>query len=321
MQQNKLESGIQNFYKKLGPRWSALIFLLIVVFLVFKYDPLGLRSQAKDQKNIEITQEAKAAAETIEKLFNAKVVSVKLLSKEKQGLVAWTIANTSGANFVYTAGYNTDVVTFGGAALNTASKENLTLKLLSPETTQKINEATKANELEQDDGIPLMAGDFKGEVPESIKAINNLKGITFGKAPIDKTLFILFDPRCPYCKQVFDNQQKYIDKGYSFKWIPTEALGRDPLVTNQIQTVFSAKDQQAELTALMKGDPSRTQINATPDTLKVLAENQSFLIGVFKVNGGQAGVPTAFFINHKTGSPEMKQGISEEVVMKRILGE
>lgn len=320
---NKLDITKLKTKKNLAIALIASALLLVGVLVI--------KNNNKNNANSGANAEEKIAGETIEKMFKAKIVGFKHLSKGSDGLVAWVIQNDSGVNVVYTSGSKTDVIAFGGAAIDSDSKENLTIKIMKP-LAEKISQnnagSASSDSTEgqsaastQPTGTPYMVGDFNGKIPDSIQAISKLKGITVGKAPIEKTLFVVFDPRCPYCKRLYQQQQKYIDKGFAFKWIPTMALGQDAIVANQIETVLSAKDPVAEFKAMMEGNPNPTQINASQGTLITLAENQSFLSNVFKVNGGKAGVPTGFFIDHRTNEPRMMQGVSEPVILNNIFGE
>lgn len=70
-----------------------------------------------------------------------------------------------------------------------------------------------------------MDGSFKGAVPESMKTVDSLAGVKEGKGGIGDTVYIIIDPRCPYCREAYNLTRAYAAKGHSIKWIPSAALG------------------------------------------------------------------------------------------------
>lgn len=50
-------------------------------------------------------------------------------------------------------------------------------------------------------------------------------GVVEGKAEATKTTFVFFDPRCPYCHNLFANTREQAKRGANIKWIPVNTLG------------------------------------------------------------------------------------------------
>ncbi len=162
-------------------------------------------------------------------------------------------------------------------------------------------------------------GKFTGPIPESMKTVDSLAGITEGKGGIADTLYIIVDPRCPYCRKAYSITRQYVQKGYTIKWIPAVALG-DPVNGLPLAaTILQSKDKKVVERLLGKHEQIRTQ--PTKETEEALRSSLAFMRAAFAHNGGQQpGVPVAFFIDRRTGKPRMTTGVSELVVLEDIFG-
>lgn len=164
-----------------------------------------------------------------------------------------------------------------------------------------------------------MSGKFAGTVPESIKTVSELAGIKEGKGGTADTVYIVIDPRCPYCRKAYLATREYVKRGYSIKWIPAIALGEPeqgiPIAASLLQSW-----DHGMLDRIL-GQHQSISARPTPETIKHLESNASFLFATFQQNGGAAGVPVAFFLDHRTGKPRMSTGISENVILKDIFGQ
>ncbi|MPN22258.1 hypothetical protein SDC9_169641 [bioreactor metagenome] len=162
-------------------------------------------------------------------------------------------------------------------------------------------------------------GKFTGTIPESMKTVDSLAGVKEGKGGIADTLYIIVDPRCPYCRKAYNITREYVKKGYTIKWIPTVALGDPANGLPLAATILQSKDKDVVERVLGKHEQIRTQ--PTKETEEALRTSLAFMFAAFEQNGGQqAGVPVAFFIDRRTGKPRMMTGVSEMVVLEDIFG-
>lgn len=164
-----------------------------------------------------------------------------------------------------------------------------------------------------------MDGDFKGEVSESMKTVDSLKGFKEGAGDINNTVYIIFDPRCHYCRDAYNATRQLVSRGKTIKWIPTAALGEPEQASPIIATILQSKDKDVLNRILSKHESINTK--PTPETIKAMNDNLSFMFAAFKQNTGQqAGVPVAFFVDHRTGKPRMLTGVSDASVLQDIFG-
>lgn len=161
-------------------------------------------------------------------------------------------------------------------------------------------------------------GEFKGNTPESIKAIDSLSGVRLGKGDLNNTLYVIVDPRCPYCKNAYENLKPYMDMGITVKIIPTVALGNPSQGAPMANAMMKAKTR-AEMDAIM-ADPKAHSAPLSEEDKKALDTNLTFLYAAFEKAGQRPAVPAAFFTDRTTGKGRMVMGISEKQEMESILG-
>lgn len=171
----------------------------------------------------------------------------------------------------------------------------------------------------QERAAAAMDGKYLGEIPESMKTVDSLAGVKEGNGDVADTVYIVIDPRCPYCQQAYNQSRAFIKKGHTIKWIPTAALGNPQDGVPLAATILQSEDPSVLERIFSKHEKIRTQ--PTPETAKDLSTSLAFLFAAFQNNGReQAGVPAAFFIDHRTGKPRMLTGVSESVVLEDIFG-
>ncbi|MBK4987445.1 MULTISPECIES: hypothetical protein [Pseudomonas] len=179
--------------------------------------------------------------------------------------------------------------------------------LMSPVESANVHEAA------------AMDGTYKGDIPESMKTVDSLAGVKEGKGGIGDTVYIIIDPRCPFCREAYNLTRAYAAKGHTIKWIPSAALGNPAEGVPLAATILQANDKQTLARVLGKHEPIRSE--PSPETVEQLSTNLAFLFAAFDNNGkDQAGVPAAFFIDHRTGKPRMMTGLSQAVVLEDIFG-
>ena len=159
----------------------------------------------------------------------------------------------------------------------------------------------------------------KNTIPESIKMLDSLAGVKEGKAKAVDTLYIIYDPRCPWCHEAFAATRKYVKKGYSIKWIPTAALG----ATEFGYGLAAAVLQNPKVLAESFSKDKKLVVKPTQKNIDDLNYNLTFLREAIKAKTGesQAQVPAGFFLNKQTGNPEIVFGLSEKVILENLFGE
>lgn len=172
-------------------------------------------------------------------------------------------------------------------------------------------------------------GEFKGELPEAFTYLESLGG--FKEDPSvspANTVYIVYDPRCPYCHEFF-RKSRTIDlkaKGLTIKWLPTTALGSaEPGSKGEKLAAqgLHIKDV-AELEKTFGKNSEEPNIEVTDEDRSKLNENFSFLLGsVEELQGPDAPkvVPTAFFLNKLNGAPTLIAGPNQDLAFKTIFGE
>jgi len=170
--------------------------------------------------------------------------------------------------------------------------------------------------------LPALVGKYSGPIPESIKAIDSLTGIKEGSGGQADTMYVIFDPRCPYCRKAYATTRDYVKRGFTIKWIPTLALGNPEQGRPMAATVLQAKaGDQADVLRRVLGNHEEMHTVPTKATDEALDRSLSFFFAAFKTNGlDQAGVPVAFFLDKHTGKPRMMTGVSEAPVIQAIFG-
>lgn len=239
------------------------------------------------------------------------------------GFTAWTVEKGGARVVLYT---NPDAsLLMSGVVWDARTGENLSEKLAS--TPPSLPGALPGNALPTpgaaSGGGPAgaaMDGEFKGELPESIKTVASLEGVTEGEGGPADTVYIIVDPRCPYCRQTYNMTRDYVKAGRTIKWIPTIALGDATNGLPLAAAILQSKEPDAVERIL--GKHERITSAPTKETEEALERNLSFMLAAFEQNSelGQAGVPVAFYLDHRTGQPRMMTGVSENVVLRDIFG-
>ncbi|NIF27695.1 hypothetical protein F3J44_15095 [Pantoea sp. Tr-811] len=246
------------------------------------------------------------------------------------GLTAWTVEKNGHQVVLFST--PDSAVLFTGVAWNAATGANISDAFL-PGVAKAVTPPPPAAAVPSAPAAALMSpletanvrqaaamdGNFKGAIPESMKTVDSLAGIKEGKGSIGDTVYIIIDPRCPFCREAYNLTRAYAAKGHSIKWIPSAALGNPEDGVPLAATILQAKDQKTLARVLGKHEQIRSEPSA--QTVEQLSTNLAFLFAAFENNGKeQAGVPAAFFIDHRTGKPRMMTGLSQAVVLEDIFG-
>lgn len=242
------------------------------------------------------------------------------------GLVAWTVQATSGQSVeLYTTADSS--VVFTGIIWDAKTGKNISDQFLPHPPTLATAPAASpvASATAGEHKASALEGKYTGAIPEAIKTVATLDGIQEGKGDPSNTVYIIFDPRCHYCHDAYALTRKYVKKGYAIKWIPSMALGDPEGGAPVAASIMQSKTPLEELNRVMTTAYPFSGINVKPTktTMEALAKNLSFLFAAFENShtNGPAGVPVAFYIDHRTGKPTMMTGMSSQVVLNDIFGQ
>lgn len=240
------------------------------------------------------------------------------------GLTAWTVEKNGRRVVLYTTADSQAIIS--GVVWDSLTGRNLSDQFVSgqpslPNVAPPAGGSTAAAPVVAPVG-PALVGKYTGPVPESIKTIDSLAGIKEGSGGPADTLYVIFDPRCPYCRKAYAITREYVKRGYTIKWIPALALGEQAQGAALAATVLQAKQaEQGETLRRVLGNKEELRTQPSKATEQALSRNLTFFFAAFQNNGvGQAGVPAAFFLDKHTGKPRMMTGISEEPVIEAVFG-
>ena len=160
----------------------------------------------------------------------------------------------------------------------------------------------------------------KPQIPEALKLVNSLAGAKEGNGKPEDTLYIIYDPRCPWCHRTFEATRPYVAKGYSIKWIPTLALGK------KSETALSLAAAPLHninlLTASFEKKDSAKSIQATQKNKDDLEQNFQFLLAYFKKvkPSENPTVPIGIFLDKTSGKVTDIQGLQDREILELLFG-
>lgn len=243
------------------------------------------------------------------------------------GLVAWTVQAPNGQQVeLYTTADS--AVVFTGILWDAKTGKNISDQFLptpvtiadAPPPIEPMAGATPGER-----AASAMDGKYTGPIPENIKTVASLDGIQEGKGDPGNTVYIIFDPRCHFCHDAYALTRKYVQKGYSIKWIPSLALGEPQSGAPVAAAIMQSKAPLDVLNQVMTTAYPFSGVGAAPTkaTELSLSTNLSFLFAAFKNShtNNPAGVPVAFYIDHRTGKAVMTPGVSSQLVLTDIFGQ
>lgn len=254
--------------------------------------------------------------------LNDKVAQLgEILASEElsnYGLIAWLIRAPNGQKMTLYTTIDGKVI-FNGALWDLDSKQNLNVNLVLNKISTQPRVQPIQPIVESVIDEHLLDPAYKGKIPEAIAAIDTLGGVKIGNSNPGGTLYIIIDPRCPYCHQAYNSLKPYMDRGVTIKWIPTVALGKSEDGLMMANAILHAKNR-SELDEIMSNPKSHTR-TLTDQDRETLQRNLLFMFQAFQESSSDnPGVPVAFFVDKNTNQARMMMGISEEAIIKTILG-
>lgn len=238
------------------------------------------------------------------------------------GLTAWTVEKNGQKVVLYTTSPLEKTAVIAGIVWDPETGENLSNTVVQ----QAVTSSYLAPPMTAvDSAVPAatfataMDGTFTGAIPESMRTVDALAGYKEGSGEVGDTVYVIIDPRCPYCQKAYQLTRPYVEQGATIKWIPTAALGHPENGLPLAATILQQNDPDVLKRVLGGHEQIRTQ--PTAEIYKALDLNLSFMFAAFEQNGGTPGVPVAFYIDHRTGQPQMMTGLSDQAVLNDIFGQ
>lgn len=196
----------------------------------------------------------------------------------------------------------------------------------TPVATPAPSEAAATATQEQPVGFGMAVGEFKGELHPIVSILDGLKGFKYDQSvAAADTVYIVYDPRCPYCHNLFDKISA-VDlkaKKITIKWLPSLALGTDDNAEKLAALSLRAKTIE-DFGASFQPNADVSGVTITQDDKDALNENMAFLFEASDQTFGAdhpKSVPATFFIDKTTGAPNMMYGASDDAIFKQIFGE
>ncbi|WP_240533889.1 hypothetical protein [Aeromonas veronii] len=187
---------------------AALLALIGGVFAV-------QASQSTTQKAVEAGQQMPAAAQGLDP---AAVVSRygKITDRRPVGvggLTAWTVEKGQEGRALYHGRHPSPL---HGRGLGCGDGPQPVRSVYSGNATVAAQPMAVPPVVAEQPGVRAAAafdGKFTGTIPESMKTVDSLAGVKEGKGGIADTLYIIVDPRCPYCRKAYNITREYVKKG------------------------------------------------------------------------------------------------------------
>lgn len=205
------------------------------------------------------------------------------------------------------------------ASLKYASPDFRNRILGTPAATQPTGVTATSND--EAYSVGFMNLKWKGsQIPEALKLVDGLAGVKEGKGPAQDTLYVFYDPRCVWCHKTYDGLRPYIEKGYTVKWLPTVALGRN----DDALALAAAPLQNSKLLdASFKKSANAKAVKPSAKEIKGIDTNLQFLFAYFEkvIPDQKPSVPLAIFLNKTDGKVTHLQGLPDRVVVDVLFGE
>ena len=175
-------------------------------------------------------------------------------------------------------------------------------------------------------GFAMAVGKYEGEVHPLINVLDERKGFKYDNsvAPAD-TVYIVYDPRCPYCEALFDKISNIDlkEKQITVKWLPSLALGDTPEARAMAAAGMDAKNIE-DFESTFRSGFDTSKVKVTQEHEDEFNANMALLFEASDQTFGKdhpKSVPAVFFLDKATGAPHMMYGASDESVFKQIFGE
>jgi thiol:disulfide interchange protein DsbG len=261
--------------------------------------------------------------------FAAHGIKVMAYQKGPGGLNVWQVEHNGMQTVFYSTSDNRALISgvlWDASSGTVESDAFITPAMLTPDNIERINGTSvtsgAAIATTFTPAPPVAAVNAApGGLAVPISGVEALKGIREGRASPAKTVYIVFDPRCPHCRNVYDQSRDFIAHGGSIKWIPVTVLGNPPDGLNHVAAILQARDPVNAL-KVVEHSAMIGQFDVKPETVRAVGENEAYFWAAYDRNpgAGTPGVPVAFF-QAKDGSPQMVGNVDDPALLQRIFGD
>lgn len=261
---------------------------------------------------------------------------VKEVKAFNGGLTSWILEAKNGKHAVFFTTQDESVI-LHGTVWEASTKKNISdpLKIEAKKLNKPLNTSitqTKAN----------LADAYNHPV---FRAIKTLRGFKEGKGSENDTVYIIYDPRCQYCHETFNQTRSYVQAGATIKWIPALVLNQSEN-GKQLAAGILRNPSEKNLNKMFNGSTDEINSVKVIPTVNEIAELEKHLGALQSIfyyhedivsmpkderdqreaskKAGQsvtpltAGVPVAIYVNKKTGEVEARRGTSETAALDYI---
>lgn len=238
--------------------------------------------------------------------FDKMGIQVLSYSKGPSGLNIWKVQKDGVQTVFYSTPDNKTLIS--GVMWDAVTAQNLSDQFL-PDDPKPLVQAGAQPTGAQAPAAGVPAPVDPNGIPIAVKNLSTYFGFKEGRGAVDKTLYIVFDPRCPYCHQAYTALREQIRKGVSVMWIPVAVLGDDKVRQESMRWIAEAQKEKDPTLAVAKLFNKQFKgSDIGKDLVQNLIKNEMFLQASYRENPavGAVGVPTAYYAT-KDNAPNMIQ--------------
>ncbi|OOR90203.1 hypothetical protein B0181_04830 [Moraxella caviae] len=162
-----------------------------------------------------------------------------------------------------------------------------------------------------------------GNILEQVDQLGGYKEDSSKK--MEDTVYVFYDPRCPYCHSLFDKTRDIKASGRTIKWLPTVALGNrggDNSDTMKVAAAGLSLKNSSDLDSMFNHTHPGVD-SVTPEQAAQVHTNLQALIELaHNFNGPNAGVgvPSAVYVDND-GQTRFVVGPHSEPLYSQIFGD
>ncbi|MEX3984098.1 DsbC family protein [Paraburkholderia sp. EG287A] len=151
----------------------------------------------------------------------------------------------------------------------------------------------------------------------SLDALKDAKGFTVGNPKAERTVYVMFDPQCPHCGEVWQSTHR-LWREAKFVWIPVGLINADSALQGAAilasPTPIGTMESQEQLLASDAGG-LQVKNQILPADIKAAVQANSMLLASF----GAVQVPFIVGTDESTGKPEVIEGpVEPDALVERL---
>ena len=238
--------------------------------------------------------------------FDKMGIQVLSYTKGPSGLNIWKVQKDGVQTVFYSTSDNKTLIS--GVMWDAVTAQNLSDQYLPDDPKPLVQAGIQPAGAQTPVAAAPAAVDPNG-IPIAVKNLSTYFGFKEGRGAVDKTLYIVFDPRCPYCHQAYTALREQVRKGVSVMWIPVAVLGDVKVRQESMRWIAEAQKEKDPTLAIAKLFNKQFKgSDIGKDLVQNLIKNEMFLQASYRENPavGTVGVPTAYYAT-KDNAPNMIQ--------------